>query len=113
MEGRRTPTNHPHTYLLRTTGFGTNSTTIPALVGKGSLIISDTLNHTSIVNGCRASGAYVRTFHHNDSKSLERVLRDSIAKCVAAWHDHFFWVCVCECARPPSSPCLASCLTLN
>ncbi len=71
------------------TGFGTNSTTIPALVGRGSLIISDTLNHTSIVNGCRASGAHVRTFHHNDSKSLERVLRDSIAKsvrcCLGAW----------------------------
>jgi serine palmitoyltransferase len=75
------PPPHTHTHAhTHATGFGTNSTTIPALVGKGSLIISDTLNHTSIVNGCRASGAYIRTFHHNDCKSLERVLRDSIAK---------------------------------
>ena len=71
---------HPHNPPQHPPGFGTNSTTIPALVGKGSLIISDTLNHTSIVNGCRASGAYVRTFHHNDCRSLERVLRDSIAR---------------------------------
>ncbi len=65
--------------LVYNMGFGTNSTTIPALVGKGSLIISDTMNHSSIVAGSRASGAMVRTFVHNDAKSLERVLRDSIA----------------------------------
>jgi serine palmitoyltransferase len=39
-------------------GYGTNATAIPALVGKGSLIVSDSLNHTSIVNGARASGTY-------------------------------------------------------
>ena len=35
-------------------GYGTNASTIPAIVGKGSLIISDSLNHSSIVNGARA-----------------------------------------------------------
>lgn len=95
------------TFNIQHTGFGTNSTTIPALVGKGSLIISDTLNHTSIVNGCRASGAYVRTFHHNDSKSLERVLRDSIARYLLSVHVDWY---VCAhvharlCTRLP--PCV-------
>ena len=40
-------------------GFATNSAVIPALVGKGSLIISDQLNHASIVAGARAAGARV------------------------------------------------------
>ena len=60
-------------------GYGTNSTTIPALVGKGCLLISDALNHTSIVNGSRASGASIRAFKHNDDKDLEDVIRESIA----------------------------------
>ena len=48
-------------------GYGTNSTVIPTLMGKGSLIVSDSLNHTSIVNGARASGAKIRVFKHNGS----------------------------------------------
>ena len=57
-------------------GFATNATTIPALVGKGDLIVSDALNHTSIVNGARSSAALVRIFKHNDAFDLERVLRE-------------------------------------
>eukprot|EP00565_Helicotheca_tamesis_P006583 CAMPEP_0185736318 /NCGR_PEP_ID=MMETSP1171-20130828/27513_1 /TAXON_ID=374046 /ORGANISM="Helicotheca tamensis, Strain CCMP826" /LENGTH=631 /DNA_ID=CAMNT_0028406881 /DNA_START=197 /DNA_END=2092 /DNA_ORIENTATION=- len=61
-------------------GFNTNATTIPALVGKGDLLISDELNHTSIVNGARASGASIRTFRHNDTAHLEDILREAIVK---------------------------------
>ncbi|CAI5518139.1 unnamed protein product [Closterium sp. Naga37s-1] len=46
-------------------GFATNSLTLPALVGKGSLIISDSLNHCSIIAGARASGAGIKVFQHN------------------------------------------------
>ena len=59
-------------------GYGTNSSTIPSLMGPGSLIISDALNHTSIVNGARSSGAVIRVFKHNDVKQLESVIRDAI-----------------------------------
>jgi serine palmitoyltransferase len=59
-------------------GFNTNATTIPALVTRGDLIISDFLNHTSIVNGARASGAAIRTFRHNDTEHLESILREAI-----------------------------------
>ena len=41
-------------------GFATNSAILPALVGKGCLIISDSLNHASIVTGARGSGAKVK-----------------------------------------------------
>ncbi|KAI7854966.1 pyridoxal phosphate-dependent transferase [Circinella umbellata] len=61
-------------------GFATNSTTIPALVGKGCLIISDELNHSSIVFGARLSGASVRVFKHNNMQDLHDVLRESISQ---------------------------------
>ena len=64
--------------ILFNMGYGTNASTIPSLVGAGSLIISDSLNHTSIVAGSRASGAKVAVFRHNDVEHLEAVLRKAI-----------------------------------
>ncbi|KAG0584097.1 hypothetical protein KC19_3G184800 [Ceratodon purpureus] len=61
-------------------GFATNSSTIPALVGKGGLIVSDKLNHSSIVVGAKASGANVKVFDHNSPSHLEKVLREAIVK---------------------------------
>ena len=61
-------------------GYATNSTLIPCLIGKGGLIISDQLNHTSIVAGARTSRAKIKTFKHNNMESLESVLRLSIAE---------------------------------
>ncbi|XP_020397335.2 long chain base biosynthesis protein 2a [Zea mays] len=60
-------------------GYVTNSAIIPCLIGKGGLIISDSLNHNSIVNGARGSGATVRVFQHNSPAHLEEVLREQIA----------------------------------
>ncbi|KAH7049354.1 serine palmitoyltransferas-like protein 2 [Macrophomina phaseolina] len=60
-------------------GFVTNATTFPALVGKGCLLISDELNHSSIRFGARLSGAMIEMFKHNDMRDLERVLREVIA----------------------------------
>ncbi len=48
-------------------GFGTNASMIPALVGPGCLILSDELNHSSLVFGSRLSGATIRIFHHNST----------------------------------------------
>ncbi|XP_077807326.1 serine palmitoyltransferase 3 isoform X2 [Macaca mulatta] len=59
-------------------GFATNSMNIPALVGKGCLILSDELNHTSLVLGARLSGATIRIFKHNNTQSLEKLLRDAV-----------------------------------
>merc|ERR1719155_111337 len=61
-------------------GFATNSTVIPVLVdpagnGKGVLIISDALNHSSIVEGVRGSGAKVQPFAHNNMSHLEAILQ--------------------------------------
>jgi serine palmitoyltransferase len=66
--------------IICSMGFATNSTMLPALVGKGCLIISDELNHSSLVFGARMSGAGIRVFKHNDAKDLEQVLRDAISQ---------------------------------
>ncbi|KAG0648836.1 Serine palmitoyltransferase 2 [Hyphodiscus hymeniophilus] len=61
-------------------GFATNATSFPALVGKGSLIISDELNHASIRIGARLSGAMISSFKHNDMDDLEQTLREVISQ---------------------------------
>ena len=61
-------------------GFATNSTNIPALVGRGCLVISDELNHASIRSGTRISGAQVRMYKHNDMRDLEKLLREVISQ---------------------------------
>ncbi|KAK9728812.1 serine palmitoyltransferase component [Basidiobolus ranarum] len=66
--------------IIVSMGFATNSTTLPSLVSKGCLIISDELNHSSIISGARLSGAAIKVFGHNNMESLEQVLRESIAQ---------------------------------
>jgi len=59
-------------------GFATNAMNIPCLATKGCLILSDELNHASLILGCRLTGATIRVFKHNSMKDLERKLREAI-----------------------------------
>lgn len=52
-------------------GFNSNGAVIPALVGKEDAIFSDELNHASIIDGARLSGAKVIRYTHNDAEALE------------------------------------------
>lgn len=52
----------------------------PVPAGPGTLVLSDSLNHTSIVAGVKASGASVKVFRHNDMGHLEKLLRFHIAE---------------------------------
>ncbi|KAJ8308767.1 hypothetical protein KUTeg_013641 [Tegillarca granosa] len=54
-------------------GFATNSMNMPSLVGKGCLILSDELNHASLILGSRLSGAAIRTFKHNRKKKIQQL----------------------------------------
>ena len=58
-------------------GFNSNLATIPALVGKEDLIFSDELNHASIIDGCRLSGAPIIRFEHCNPASLEQKLQEN------------------------------------
>ena len=66
--------------VIFTMGYGANAATLPVLMGPGSLIVSDSLNHTSLVNGSRASTCNIRVFPHNEPHKLEAVLREAVAK---------------------------------
>ncbi len=56
-------------------GFNANVAVIPALVGKEDVIFSDELNHASIIDGCRLSGAKIVRYAHNDPAALEQAIR--------------------------------------
>lgn len=58
-------------------GFCANLAAIPALVGREDLVFSDELNHASIIDGCRLSGAPVIRYAHCDAASLEQALAEN------------------------------------
>jgi glycine C-acetyltransferase len=60
-------------------GFTANLATIPALVGKEDVIFSDRLNHASIIDGCRLSGAKIIPYEHCDPASLETAIKENLA----------------------------------
>ncbi len=58
-------------------GFNANIATIPALVGKEDAIFSDELNHASIIDGSRLSGAKIHRYAHCDPADLKRVIQEA------------------------------------
>jgi glycine C-acetyltransferase len=58
-------------------GFTANSGTVSAILGKEDLIISDELNHASIIDGCRLSRATIKVFKHKDYADCERLLQET------------------------------------
>ena len=61
-------------------GFTANLATIPALVGKEDVIFSDRLNHASIIDGCRLSGAKIVAYEHNDPASLDEQIKTNLSQ---------------------------------
>ena len=57
--------------LLFPTGFAANVGTICALAGRDDAVFSDRLNHASLIDGCRLSGARLRIYRHDDLAGLE------------------------------------------
>ncbi|MBU7018787.1 MAG: aminotransferase class I/II-fold pyridoxal phosphate-dependent enzyme [Theionarchaea archaeon] len=66
--------------LVYQTGFAANSGLIPQLVDQGDLIVSDELNHGSIIDGVRLSRADRAVFKHRDYSNLEDVLNEAEKK---------------------------------
>ncbi len=58
-------------------GFAANAGTVAAILGKDDLIISDELNHASVIDGCRLSKATIKVFKHKDVADCERVCKET------------------------------------
>ena len=58
-------------------GFTANAGTVAAVLGKDDLIISDELNHASIIDGCRLSRATIKVFKHKDVADCERICKET------------------------------------
>ena len=63
--------------LFFSTGYMANLGVISAFAGKGDTVFSDSLNHASIIDGCRLSRATVRPYPHGDTAALETMLADT------------------------------------
>jgi len=59
------------------TGYMANLGVISSLVSGGDLVVSDKLNHASIIDGCRLSGAVFRVYAHCNMEKLENILKKS------------------------------------
>jgi len=66
--------------LIFNSGYQANVGVISALFGKGDVIFSDRLNHASIVDGIKLSGAKLFRFGHNDANHLEEILKKERSK---------------------------------
>jgi 8-amino-7-oxononanoate synthase len=60
--------------VVFSSGYLANLGTIAALAGRGDTVVSDALNHASIIDACRLSRAEVRVFAHGDPEALDRTL---------------------------------------
>jgi glycine C-acetyltransferase len=78
---------HAEAAVTYSSGYATNLAVISTLMGRGDYVLSDKLNHASIVDGCLMSGAEFRRFRHNDMADLENRLQqvpEGVAKLVVS-----------------------------
>lgn len=80
LERRLAAFKHTEAVLTYQSGFAANSGVIPTIMGDDDLIVSDELNHASIIDGVRLSKAGRAVYRHKDVEGLEDVLRDARAK---------------------------------
>lgn len=68
---------HAEEAVIFNTGYMTNLGVLYALANRQDVIFSDALNHASIIDGCRISGARVVVYPHSDMEALEKLLRET------------------------------------
>ncbi len=80
LERRLAAFKHVDATLVFQSGFAANSGVIPTITTEDDLIVSDELNHASIIDGVRLSKASRAVYPHKDVDGLDAVLRDARAK---------------------------------
>jgi glycine C-acetyltransferase len=76
LERRIAEFKHTEACVVFQSGFAANAGTVSAILGPEDHIISDALNHASIIDGCRLSRAKIHVFPHKDTAKAARILED-------------------------------------
>ena len=79
LERRIAQFKHVEACVVFQSGFAANAGTVAAILGPEDHIISDELNHASIIDGCRLSKAKIHVFPHRDSAAADRILGELAA----------------------------------
>ena len=67
---------HVEASVVFQSGFTANAGTVQAILGREDVIVSDELNHASIIDGCRLSRAEIKVFPHKDVEACEQILKE-------------------------------------
>jgi glycine C-acetyltransferase len=80
LERRLAEFKHTEAVVVFQSGFAANAGTVSAILGKDDVVVSDELNHASIIDGCRLSRATIKVFAHRDVDAARAVLKSLPAK---------------------------------
>lgn len=76
LERRLAAFKHVEAVVVFQSGFTANAGTVSAILTKDDVVVSDELNHASIIDGCRLSRAAIKVFPHKDAAAARAILRD-------------------------------------
>ena len=76
LEARLAAFKKTEAVVVFQSGFAANAGTVSAILGKDDVIISDELNHASIIDGCRLSRAAIKVFPHKDVDAARKILKE-------------------------------------
>jgi glycine C-acetyltransferase len=76
LERRLAEFKHTEAVVVFQSGFTANAGTVSAILTKDDVVVSDSLNHASIIDGCRLSRAQIKVFPHKDVDAARAILRE-------------------------------------
>ncbi len=80
LEERFAAFKHAEAALMFQSGFTANAGTVAAILTSEDVIVSDRLNHASIIDGARLSKAEIKVFDHRDAEHADRLLEETAAR---------------------------------
>ena len=76
LEQRLATFKHVESVVVFQSGFAANAGTVAAILTKEDVVISDELNHASIIDGCRLSKATIKVFPHKDVDAARKIMKE-------------------------------------
>jgi glycine C-acetyltransferase len=76
LERRLAEFKHTEAVVVFQSGFTANAGTVSSILTRDDVVVSDELNHASIIDGCRLSRAAIKVFPHKDVDAARRILRE-------------------------------------